>query len=175
MRLSAWSIGSASGEEPYTLAILWRHLLAPRFPEIQISILGTEIDPYLLERSHRACYASATLKNLPDGLRAAAFTMEADDDNCLKPQYQAMVGFRQQDIRTTLPDESFDLIFCRNLVFTYFEESQQRRILQRILSRLLPGGWLVLGVHEKLPAGTNGLQVVSERLGLYHSGRWNHL
>lgn len=165
-QLRAWSIGSASGEEPYTLAILWRQLLAPRFPQIRLAILGTEIDPHLLERSHAACYAYATLKNLPDELRSAAFTVD-DDDYFLKEHYRSMVEFRQQDIRSDLPDDHFDLILCRNLVFTYFGEPQQRMILHRLLSRLRPGGWLVVGVHETLPVGAWGVTVRSERLGLY--------
>lgn len=165
-QLRAWSIGSASGEEPYSVAILWQQQLAPRFPQLQLSIVGTEVDSYLLQRSRYACYAPNTLKNLPDEMRNTAFT-RTDERYCLKPLYQAMVEFRQQDIRTTLPDEHFDLILCRNLVFTYFDETLQHLILKRLLSRLLPEGWLLLGIHETLPSSEGSLQVVSERLGLY--------
>lgn len=166
-QLHVWSIGSASGEEPYSLAIVWQQLLAPRFPYLHLSILATEIEPVLLERSRRACYERATLKNLPESLRSAAFT-EAKDGYCLKQIYQELVEFRQQDIRTTLPDEQFDLILCRNLVFTYFDEPLQQQILQQLVSRLRPGGWLVLGVHETLPAQAGGLRQEGERwLGIY--------
>jgi len=166
-QLHVWSIGSASGEEPYSLAIVWQLLLAPRFPHLQLSILATEIDPVLLERSRRACYERATLKNLPESLRNAAFT-EANDGYCLKRLYQELVEFRRQDIRTTLPDETFDLILCRNLVFTYFDEPLQQRLLQRLLSRLRPGGWLLLGVHETLPPQAGGLLQEGERWwGIY--------
>ncbi len=173
-RLRLWSIGSASGEEPYTIAILWQQRLAPRFPHLQFSILATEIDPYLLARSHHACYPFAALKNLSEEMRASAFT-RAGDSYCLKPDYHAVVAFRQQDIRTTLPDEHFDLILCRNLVFTYFDESLQRQILQQLLRRLRPKGWLLLGVHETLPAGEHGLQAMTERLGFYQRSDTPHL
>lgn len=164
--LHAWSIGSASGEEAYTLAILWYHLLAPRHPGLRLSTVGTEIDAHLLERSHRTCYPGGTIKNLPEDLRNAAF-VPGNGDYCLKPQYQTMVSFLRQDIRTELPDGEFDLILCRNLVFTYFDEALQLATLERIMTRLRPGGWLLLGVHESLPANTSGLKAVSERLGLY--------
>ena len=164
--LRAWSIGSASGEEAYSLAIVWHHLLAPRFPRLELHILGTEIDARLIERAQRACYAFGTLKNLPPALREAAFHPE-QDEYCLEPRYRQHIEFRQQDIRTDLPDAHFDLIFCRNLVFTYYDEPRQRRDLPRILSRLRPGGWLILGVREKLPPDGNDLRVDSERLGLY--------
>ena len=164
--LRCWSIGSASGEEPYTLAILWQDLLKPRFPGVELSMLATELDPQLLARSQKACYPAGTIKNLPEGLRAAAFS-EAGEQYCLKPAYRAMVEFRQQDVRTALPDGSFHLILCRNLVFTYFDEAQQEEILAELQAKLLPGGWLVVGVREKLPAEVDGLTRVSERLGLY--------
>ncbi len=164
--LAVWSIGSASGEEPYTLAILWHLRLAERFAPLRMDILATEIDPRLLERSRIACYPPSTLKNLPAALRAAAFVVR-DQGICLRPELRERVTFRQQDIRISLPDQTFDLILCRNLVFTYFELPQQRTILARLLSRLHPGGWLVLGVHENLPAGVVGLDAVSPRLGLY--------
>ena len=164
--LHAWSIGSASGEEAYTLAILWHHLLAPCYPGLRLSTLGTEIDAYLLERCLRACYQEGTIKNLPEDLRLAAF-VPGNGDFCLRPHYRAMVSFLRQDIRTEVPDGEFDLILCRNLVFTYFDEALQLTTLERIMTRLHPGGWLLLGAHESLPASTSGLKAVSERLGLY--------
>lgn len=165
-QLRAWSIGSASGEEAYTLAIIWQQILRERFPQLRLCTLGTEIDPGLIARARRACYAAGTLKNLPPDLRAPAFT-ETDDEYCLKQEYRADVEFREQDIRAQLPDESFDLILCRNLVFTYYAEDRQRQILDRILTRLRPGGWLVLGVHETLPDDRLELETVDRRLGLY--------
>ncbi|OOZ36532.1 CheR family methyltransferase [Solemya velesiana gill symbiont] len=168
--LRIWSIGSASGEEAYTLAILWQRQLATQFPGLQLSILGTEVDPHLLERSRKACYPAGTVKNLPQELRLAAFTRE-EEEYCLKRAYQRMVVFKEQDIRTTLPHQVYDLILCRNLVFTYFVEPQHRTILNQLLTRLVPDGWLTVGVRETLPDGVTGLDMVSERLGLYRRSR----
>ena len=56
-----------------------------------------------------------------------------------------------------MPDAHFNLILCRNLVFTYFDEGTQQEILPRLLTRLLPGGALVIGRREILPSGTVGL------------------
>ncbi len=165
--LHAWSIGSASGEEAYTLAILWYHLLAPHYPGLRLTTVGTEIDAHLLERSHHACYPGGTIKNLPEALRHAAF-VPGNGNYCLQSRYQAMVSFLRQDIRTELPDGKFDLILCRNLVFTYFDKALQLATLERIMTRLRPGGWLLLGVHESLPADTSGLKMIPERPGLYH-------
>lgn len=167
--LRAWSIGSASGEEAYTLAILWQLLLAVDFPQLKLQLLGTEVEPHLIARSHRASYPAATIKNLPEPLRTAAF-IEDDGEYRLRSMFKKMVMFRKEDIRSELPEGQFDLILCRNLVFTYYDAPLQQATLGRILTRLRPGGWLLLGAHETLPAPVPGLEVVSERLGLYRHG-----
>lgn len=164
--LRCWSIGCTSGEEPYTLSILWRELLARDFPGLRLEVLATDADPRLIERAHRACYPPSTLKNLPETLRREAFT-HSGDSYCLKQAYRSAVKFQVQDIRHTLPEGPFHLILCRNLVFTYFDEALQRQILQQLHARLLPAGWLILGVHETLPSTQQGFVVFSERLGLY--------
>jgi chemotaxis protein methyltransferase CheR len=67
------------------------------------------------------------------------------------------VKFLQQDIRNAQPDSTFDLILCRNLVFTYFTIELQQDIVQLILLRLKPGGGLIIGSHEELPGSLPGL------------------
>jgi chemotaxis methyl-accepting protein methylase len=60
-------------------------------------------------------------------------------------------GFRAQDIRLEQPPGPFDLVLCRNLAFTYFDEPLQSTIVERIGARTRAGGFLVLGRHEALP------------------------
>lgn len=164
--IRVWSVGCSSGEEPYTLAILWQHLLAQHFPAIHFSVLATEADPHLLERCRQACYPASTIKNLPDTIRMTAFIRTADE-YCLKPEYKTTVEFVQQDIRKVMPEEQFDLVLCRNLVFTYFDDQLQHKILRQLYARLRTHGWLVLGVHEELPADRVGFTTISTRLGFY--------
>ena len=66
-----------------------------------------------------------------------------------------------------MPDGLFEIILCRNLVFTYFDETRQRLLLGDILSRLAPGGYLVLGKHEAPPFGSGGLVRVAPKLPIY--------
>jgi hypothetical protein len=61
------------------------------------------------------------------------------------------VEFLVQDIRQEQPAEPFDLILCRNLVFTYLDEAWQRQLLSRMRERVVTSGVLVLGRHEELP------------------------
>ncbi len=163
-----WSAGCASGEEAYSLRILWREDVQPAFPEAEISILGTDAEPTMIARAEAACYGAGSLKDLPPEWRDRAF----DRDGAvlrLRPELRQGVVFRLQDIREMQPEGPFDLILCRNLAFTYFAEPLQRAVLERIDRRLRAGGYLVIGSHERLPddapgyAPLDGLPVYRKR------------
>jgi chemotaxis protein methyltransferase CheR len=132
-----WSAGCASGEEPYTLALLCEGL----------EILATDVDAAVLRRAEAARYPPSALRELPRGVRDEAFA-----DGVLEARYR-LVTFRRHDIRDEPPDGPFDLVLCRNLAFTYFDDATQRATLRRIAAVTAPGGALVVGAHEALPAG----------------------
>jgi chemotaxis protein methyltransferase CheR len=164
--LLAWSIGCASGEEPYTLAILWKLALAPQFPSLRLTIVATDVDQRAIERARSGCYPGGSIKDLPADWRAKAFSLTIDGF-CVKPEYREPVTFAVQDIREQAPEGPFHLILCRNLVFTYFDEEVQRTTLQKITDRLVPGGALVVGSQESLPEGVAGFDPWPKRLGIY--------
>lgn len=164
--LRCWSAGCASGEEPYTLRILWDLELGPRFRRLPIRIVATDIDEEILERARRACYPASSLKDLPPEWVARAF-LRSDGEYCLGEAFRRGVEFRRQDLRVQAPEGSFHLVFCRNLAFTYFDDAGQREVLRRIALRLIPGGSLVIGKHEVLPEGVPGFAGCPSRLGIY--------
>ncbi len=154
--LLCWSAGCASGEEPYSLALLWRLGCAERFPALRLRVLATEADPRLLERARRGAYAPASLKELPREWVGPAFA-PAGRSHLLKDAFREGVKFFLQDIRREAPGGIFRLILCRNLAFTYFAEDLQREVLRRLLGCLAPGGFLAIGAHESLPEGAEEL------------------
>lgn len=166
----AWSIGCASGEEPYSLMLAWRLGAPPSLPGgLALRVLATDVDEAVLARARAGCYAPSSLKQLPPNWLQEAFE-SADGLSCLRPRYREGVDFLRRDIRATLPEERFQLILCRNLIFTYFDEPTQREMLTRIASRLFPGGALVIGRRESLPPGAAlNPWPGAERLGIY---RW---
>jgi chemotaxis protein methyltransferase CheR len=165
-RLQVWSAGCGAGEEPYTLAILWGLSLQGQFPNLKLQILATDVDREQLDRARVACYTGGSLTQLPAGWIGAAFN-ERGGRYSLRPEFGAGVEFRQQDIRHELPNGPFELVLCRNLVFTYFEEELQHEIASSLYDRLVPGGGLVLGIHEVLPPGTCGFHSLEPRLHVY--------
>ena len=154
--VSCWSAGCASGEEPYSLAIIWRLAVEPRFPGVALEVLASDAEAHMLARAEAACYDAGSLRDLPAGWRDRAFGFDGRR-YCLHPAFREGVRFRLQDIRRARPAGPFDLVLCRNLVFTYFDPVLQIALLRRIAARLRPGGYLVVGAHERLPDDAAGL------------------
>ena len=78
------------------------------------------------------------------------------------------VGFSQSTpAREARPDGHFDLVLCRNLVLTYFDDRLQSEILRRIIDTMADGAVLVIGIHEDLPEGSDGLELWFDRQRIY--------
>lgn len=168
--LRVWSVGCASGEEPYTLAILWHKGLREQFPGIKLDVVATDSDPHMLERAREAGYAYGSLKELPERLRDRVFTRD-DDTYRLNAECRSDVTFLEQDIRKAEPEGRFDLVLCRNLVFTYFDDELQAEILRRIVDGMAHGAAMVIGIHEDLPEGAGELEPWFDRYRIYRKVR----
>lgn len=164
--IRCWCAGSASGEEPYTLMLIWKLAVASQFPEASLKITATDVDEQMLERSRRACYAAASLRDFPPVWVKTAFE-RSNGEFLLKPEYKTNVKFLMQDLRREQPPGLFDLIFCRNLAFTYFSESLQGEILGHLENRLVRHGILVIGKKETLPPDSKQFTECEPSLNIY--------
>jgi chemotaxis protein methyltransferase CheR len=164
--LRCWSLGCAAGEEPYSLSLLWKSKLQAQFPTVRLVILATDIDDRALARAQQGCYPLSSLRDLPESWRGQAFDYTAEGF-LIKPEYREPVTFLVQDIREAAPEETFHLILCRYLAFTYFEAALQSDTLQQLVERMQIGGALVIGSGETLPDGEFGLTPWSEKEGVY--------
>ncbi|HZI16379.1 MAG TPA: CheR family methyltransferase [Myxococcus sp.] len=165
-----WSAGCASGEEPYTVGVLFRLGLQPRFPQARLELVATDADEALLERARRGCYPRGALRELPPEWAARAFP-DPGPEPCLAPAFREDLTFLRQDLRAGMPDGPFHLVLCRNVAFTYFAPPLQREVLPRLVERLVPGGLLVIGGHESLPEGDSGLERASGALPVFRRPR----
>jgi chemotaxis protein methyltransferase CheR len=161
-----WSAGCASGEEPYTLRILWGVGLPADGARLPLQIVATDVDERLLERAREGRYPASSLKELPRELLETALVPEGEQFR-VRDEFRAGIEFHRHDIREEMPAGTFDLVLCRNLAFTYFDEDGQREVLRGIDERLAAGGYLVLGAHESLPVGVPDLVSCPTRPGLW--------
>ena len=148
--IRCWSVGCASGEEAYSLRILWDLGPGGAACDLRLEVLGTDADPIVIERARRGCYRPGSLRDVPSELRDRAFERRGGGVR-VRADFRNDVRFRREDVRRRRPRGPFHLVLCRNLVFTYFDEPLQQEVLGHIESRVVPGGALVIGGHERLP------------------------
>lgn len=152
-----WSAGCASGEEAYTLKISWKLHVEPGMQDPPLlRIIATDSDTQLLHRAGRGHYSASSLKDLPDELIQNAFDKTEGGYSLRKP-FKEGITFIEQDIRKNMPEGAFHLVLCRNLVLTYFDNAMQTELVDKITEKLIPGGLLIIGIHEALPQGCGNL------------------
>ena len=145
-----WSIGCANGEEPYSLSMLWKERFEKEFPRIRLTILATDINKGLLERAREGRYKRSSLKEVPKEILRKFFRIE--DGFCITDRsILESVEFKKHDVLHEEPFSGMDLIFCRNLAFTYFSKECQMNVLKKIAASLKENGCLIIGKDESLP------------------------
>jgi chemotaxis protein methyltransferase CheR len=141
--------GSAAGEEPYTLAIIARTVLAGSGIEPQVT--GVDLDAAALARARDALYTPHALRGVDDRIRDRYFRPEGRAWR-LDPAIRAAARFEQGNlVDPTWSDDTpaQDIVFCRN-VMIYFDEAAVRRAVDNLYRVVRPGGWLFLGHAETL-------------------------
>ena len=149
--IRVWSAGCSSGEEPYSLGVLFHRHAAVNgmLPQIgRVSILGTDIDKQSLEHAERGEFEEGDFADTPDELRSRYFARSTPFT--VIPSIKRMVRFERRDLLSDLPPAGlFDLIVCRN-VLIYFDRQTQERLFETFHTALAPGGFLMLGKVETL-------------------------
>lgn len=164
--LRCWSLGCAAGGEPYSLSLLWKLKLQARFPTVRLIILATDVDDQAIARAQRGWYSPSSIRDLPESWRTQGFDHTAEG-SCIKPEFRESVTFLAQDIRQATPEETFHLILCRNVAFTYFDAALQDNTLGHLVGQMRIGGVLVIGNGETLPDGDFGLAPWPGIRGIY--------
>jgi chemotaxis protein methyltransferase CheR len=168
--IRAWSAGCSSGEEAYTLAVLF----AERFDrdglsgQLQrVAIDATDVDRVSLDRARAARYDAERLSEMPPELTRAYLDPEGPEYRVTE-RVRRRVFVRALDLsREPPPRGEYHLILCRNVVI-YFDRPMQERLFQTFAAALAPGGLLVLGKVETLfgPA-RDRLTIVDPRERVY--------
>jgi chemotaxis protein methyltransferase CheR len=150
--IHVWSAGCSSGEEPYSLAILFHRYAALRrqLRDVErVHVVGTDIDRASLAAAERGQFNEGAFDETPADLRSQYFSATAPFT--VAPAVRASVRFRRVDLldQWPTPPGGYQLIACRN-VLIYFDRDTQERLLARFHDALAPTGFLVLGKVETL-------------------------
>ena len=147
-QLRLLSAGCSSGEEAYSLSILARACTIDT--GIDVAVSAVDLNTRSLERAREARYSVWALRETPGDLRARYFEIDGRD-YVLSRAIRDSVEFQEGNLVAgdTWANESFDVIFCRN-VLMYFTPEHAQRVVARFFRALAPGGYLFLGHAENL-------------------------
>ncbi len=145
-----WSIGCANGEEPYSLAMLWKEGFEKKFSQIRLALFATDIHEGLLKRAREGRYKKISVKEVPEEILLRFFKIE-DGFYILDQSVRESVEFKKHDIIHEGPFLGMDIVLCRNLAFTYFSKECQMNVLKKIAASLDERGYLIIGKDEFLP------------------------
>ena len=157
--LQAWSVGCATGEEVYSLAMLVDAHFRALGGRYFFGITGTDISRPALDKARSGIYARCRLADIPVELRAA-YCVELENDRFqIHPELVNRVCFTQLNalLAGAAPYAKMDLIFCQNLLI-YFERARREHIASQLVEQLRPGGVLVLGPGELVGWAHPGLE-----------------
>lgn len=161
--LRVWSCGSSSGEELYSLALLYRHVVAPvlgtKAPCLEV--VGTDVRQDLLDTAsdcRERRWTPSAVRTVPLDIFKKAFkaTVSATSRSfkMRDPSLAKDFKWKIEDAATDVPDagsETFNLVLCRYAAFLYCDAPGALRAAHRISSRLAPGGVVLLGATDPMP------------------------
>jgi len=155
--LDIWSAACSSGQEPYSLAML----VDEHFPGLarqgQVQIMATDISQAILDRAKSGLYTDVEIqRGLNDSQRKRYFTRKGHRWQ-FHNRLRDLITFRQINLINSWPTlPQFDLILIRN-VLIYMPEETVKSVLSRLVSRLRPGGCVILGATENTMIAVDGL------------------
>jgi len=174
-RVRAWSAGCATGEEPYTLAMVLRRLL-PR-STFDVEILASDLSSDALTTARGAVYPSAALQPVPPTWREWAF-QPADRDHGsdrwrVVDSIAELVRFERRNLADGGFPTGYDIVWCRN-VLIYFTPQARERVINALIDSLAPGGFLFVGYAESLRDFAEVEAVRTPDAVLYRKARKEH-
>ncbi|MBW2062063.1 MAG: hypothetical protein JRI95_10945 [Deltaproteobacteria bacterium] len=153
-----WSAGCACGEEVYSFKILL-NLLKDRYGHIpDHEILATDLNPAYLDRARTGIYPKSSLKEAPEEWLALYFEHQARGNLYRVASFlKNNVTWKAHNLLSDPPQTIFDVIFLRNNLLTYYQDTLKIPALQAVIGRLAPGGFLIIGSHEIIPLTVSSL------------------
>src|ERR1700726_2867441 len=178
--LRIWSAGCSTGQEPYTLAILICDALAYYYlrnplpfdmptpkplipPPWKVEILASDISYSVLRAGQEGTYSESQMTSVDYGYRLRYFD-KLGERYAVKKAVKELVHFDFHNLKTEYLPQRNDMIFCRN-VMMYFDEAEQKRLVNKFARCLNSDGYLFVGHAESLLGLTEKFQMVHRNNG----------
>jgi two-component system CheB/CheR fusion protein len=166
-KLRAWVAGCSTGEEAYTLAIVFSEAIQrlPEHRDCSLQIFASDLSPDAIATARKGLYPDTRCDSLTADRVERYFTRQSAT-LCISKPIRDMVLFAQHDVVLDAPFTRLDILCCRNLLI-YFDATLQRRLLPLFHYSLRPGGLLLLGSSETVGTFSKLFEPLESKLRLY--------
>jgi chemotaxis protein methyltransferase CheR len=152
-KVSVWSAGCAQGQEVYSFKILWNRFKnrSDRLPRLQL--WATDVNPDYLNKAMEGVYGKSSLKGIPEEIKNAYFSPSEDKSlYFITDHLKSDITWETYNlVQQPPPEEKFQIIFLRNNLLTYYRQEIKETAFLKVINSLDRGGFLVIGIREKLP------------------------
>lgn len=158
LNIKAWSVGCASGEEAYGLAMLLDEAMESYAGKGYYGVVGTDVSLETLAQARRGVYSWERLREL-DQETISHYFVRTEEGYQVIESLRQRVAFSQLNVQSLeqAPFEGMDIIFCQNLLI-YFAQEKRHEIVSKLAAFLKPGGVMILGVGEVLGWQAEGIE-----------------
>lgn len=162
-KIRIWSAASSSGEEAYSTAMIFQDLIKPRYPNIDLEVVGTDINSAVVETANQAVYRDYSIRNTPPYYLKKYFKVVQNGNYEVVPEIKKMASFKVMNLYDDAAMKmmyNFDVIFCAN-VLIYFDVSSKIKVVSHLYNSLNKGGYLFIGYSETLHGISKAFKLVS--------------
>jgi two-component system CheB/CheR fusion protein len=166
--VKVWSIACSSGEEAYSLAILFHEYIErKKLYEINIKIFATDIDRDALDRAQKGVFHKSAFKDV-SASRIKRYFSEDGPNFKINAEIRKMIVFSYHDILKDPPFSRMDLICCRNMLI-YIGAEAQKEIIRKIHFAMVVDGYLMLGPSEHVGPALNYMTEIDKKWRIYRN------
>jgi len=161
-KIRVWSAACSSGEEAYSIAMIFDDLIKPRFPNFELEIVGTDINNAVLETATNSMYRDYSVRNTPPYYLKKYFRQNGNTFD-LVPEIKKVATFKLMNLFDDASMRSminFDVIFCAN-VLIYFDQLSKTKVVAHLYNSLSKGGHLFIGYSETLHGISKAYKLIS--------------
>ena len=171
--LRVWTVGCATGEEAYSIAILLLEHAATLESPPAIQIFASDLGRLALDYARHGVYPEAIAADVSDE-RLARFFIYDNSHYQVRPEVRELVLFTPHNLLQDPPFSRLDLILCRN-VLIYLQRAVQERVFEAFHYALLPAGYLFLGSAESTESITSLFDTINKRHRIYQRNQQNKI